>query len=90
MAQFLEVERKGRRRNLKLFADAACGNALRPRLDQKAKHRKPCFLGEGCESGYSGFSFHNSIIMQIWKLSSISVDADPRCSHSEALIGRRA
>jgi hypothetical protein len=63
--EFLQVEGKRRRRQVKLLANAARGHPGLARYDQGAKRPKSVGLGE-CAKRLHGISvFHRSIFMEL-------------------------
>ena len=63
--QFLEMEGERRGGQPKPFTDLTGGQAVRPRLHQKAEDIKPRFLGESAQSGNGLRSLHISNIVEI-------------------------
>jgi len=61
------MKRQRRQRQVEVLRDHARVQAVRTVLDEQAKDRQAAFLGEGGQGGDSGFVFHISNIMKIWR-----------------------
>jgi hypothetical protein len=63
--EFLQVEGKRRRWQVKLFANGARGHPGLARYDQGAKRSKSVGLGECAKRAHGVNVFHNSIFMEL-------------------------
>ena len=64
MRELLQMERKGRGRELQLLANRPGGQAFRALLDEQAKDREPMLLRQGGQRVEGGRRFHVSNNME--------------------------